>query len=1042
MKNVKRALALLLCLVMVLSYVPTYIYAAEGEPNVTMTVDKTEVNVGDTVIVTIKTNAMEVTSFACALKFDANLLTVAELNAPTLRYEMWDEDEEDYIQVPLEPTAFSTVDEANASGTVGAAWANATERSYSKRNTLIKITFTAKNSGTVILTLSEDSAGTNGCKNENVETKTVTIKGASEPECQHPTTKLVSNNDGTHNVVCANADCGEVITSNVPCAGNDDGNCTTAVSCECGYVITAAKPAHVDGDDKNHDCDYCDVKNIEGHTEATRTEPVTEADCENAATFRDITYCTECDETLHTGNPYPSGNPLGHSWGTTTYTWTDDGKTCTATHVCTKNAEHKETETVTATGAQTKDPTCTEKGTTTYTATFNAEWATTQTKDVQDIPATNHDWTVSYAWTQTVEGWDCTATRICDNDAAHKETVTVSASSTVTTVGTCETEEVVTYRVDFAESWADDQTKVVTGVKNPNNHVGGVSYVYENTTKTHHDKVTVCSGCSARIGKVTEPHDYTHDAANHKCVCDVRERFEIIMNANGGKFSDDAPVYAINSQYGDRFTAIPANPTREGYTFTGWNTKADGTGVSFDPTKYTFTENVTIYAQWEQNHVCAHDHYDITETTHQSICSCGTPIGAAQPHDYTSGAAAYTCICGAKFTGWDTITDDGGVDYTRYILDGNVLYGWNEVEDAWYYFHSTTGARVTGLNRVPYPTDTINGIKYEADADAKAYYEAKGKTFIDAAEAWFYFGDDGKFAFDSNGFVSRDNGQGKLVNGMLAWHPGLIRVADGEYAYFIGDEVNGGNIGANGDTYITKNNGIEDFKVGDVYNFTNAKLSGLNGIKDGKYYENSRLMKNNGLTEVTVDGETKYIYVKSTGYLATGEYYVTNVTNDFGTGIKKGDKVRFDENGFLVEVKNGIIDGKYYVGGHVAYNAGIVEIAEGQFIYVRSNGEVVMNCDYWVTNVGDSGLAAKKYTFDANGILQSPVFVEEACIVDGYYYVNGKIAYAAGLVAYNDGLIYVRSNGQVATGKYWVTNTNGLKPAGFYTFGDDGMMIE
>ena len=33
---------------------------------------------------------------------------------------------------------------------------------------------------------------------------------------------------------------------------------------------------------------------------------------------------------------------------------------------------------------------CETKGTTTYTATFTADWATKQTKDVQDIPATGH----------------------------------------------------------------------------------------------------------------------------------------------------------------------------------------------------------------------------------------------------------------------------------------------------------------------------------------------------------------------------------------------------------------------------------------------------------------------------------------------------------------------------------------------------------------------------------------------------------------------------------------------------------------------------
>jgi uncharacterized repeat protein (TIGR02543 family) len=39
--------------------------------------------------------------------------------------------------------------------------------------------------------------------------------------------------------------------------------------------------------------------------------------------------------------------------------------------------------------------------------------------------------------------------------------------------------------------------------------------------------------------------------------------------------------------------------TRTGYVFTGWNTHADGTGISFGTGDYfTLTENTILYAQW------------------------------------------------------------------------------------------------------------------------------------------------------------------------------------------------------------------------------------------------------------------------------------------------------------------------------------------------------------------------------------------------------------------------------------------------------------
>ena len=79
------------------------------------------------------------------------------------------------------------------------------------------------------------------------------------------------------------------------------------------------------------------------------------------------------------------------------------------------------------------------------------------------------------------------------------------------------------------------------------------------------------------------------------------------------------------------------------------------------------------------------------------------------------------------------------------------------------------------------------------------------------------------------------------------------------------------------------------------------------------------------------------------------------------------------------------------------------------------------------------------YEFDVDGWM-SEIYVETFTgIKDGYFYVEDKIAYNAGLKPYNGGYIYVRSNGQIATGKYWITNHNGLLPEGFYDFGENGV---
>ena len=135
---------------------------------------------------------------------------------------------------------------------------------------------------------------------------------------------------------------------------------------------------------------------------------------------------------------------INHDWNDAVYTWSDDGSTCTATRTCKNDSAHTETSKATVTDAQTKVPTCTEKGETTYTATFEADWAVTQTKVIVDIPATGH----SYGepeWSWSEDGKTCTVTFTCEKDETHKETPVVTVTSAVKTPATCTETGVTTY---------------------------------------------------------------------------------------------------------------------------------------------------------------------------------------------------------------------------------------------------------------------------------------------------------------------------------------------------------------------------------------------------------------------------------------------------------------------------------------------------------------------------------------------------------------------------------------------------------------------
>ncbi|SEL27861.1 hypothetical protein SAMN02910353_02277 [Ruminococcus sp. YRD2003] len=75
----------------------------------------------------------------------------------------------------------------------------------------------------------------------------------------------------------------------------------------------------------------------------------------------------------------------GHSYGTPTYSWTEENGVwkCTATRTCANNTSHVETETVDGIYAEVTPATVNTVGTGRWTATFTNEAFTAQTKDVE-----------------------------------------------------------------------------------------------------------------------------------------------------------------------------------------------------------------------------------------------------------------------------------------------------------------------------------------------------------------------------------------------------------------------------------------------------------------------------------------------------------------------------------------------------------------------------------------------------------------------------------------------------------------------------------
>lgn len=75
----------------------------------------------------------------------------------------------------------------------------------------------------------------------------------------------------------------------------------------------------------------------------------------------------------------------------------------------------------------------------------------------------------------------------------------------------------------------------------------------------------------------------------------------ITFNANGGSGTPPSTI----STYSGVNNTIPANSlTRTAFYFSGWNTRSDGTGTTYQTgATISFTSNTTLYAKWVRNYV-------------------------------------------------------------------------------------------------------------------------------------------------------------------------------------------------------------------------------------------------------------------------------------------------------------------------------------------------------------------------------------------------------------------------------------------------------
>ena len=96
------------------------------------------------------------------------------------------------------------------------------------------------------------------------------------------------------------------------------------------------------------------------------------------------------------------------------------------------------------------------------------------------------------------------------------------------------------------------------------------------------------------------------DGSDDYYMWQVASGIRVIFDKNGGDTEASPRIMSQEKVAGsaNHFDLPTTNPTRTGYLFNGWNTKADGAGAVFTA-ETDVTDNMTVYAQWKPDEAYA-----------------------------------------------------------------------------------------------------------------------------------------------------------------------------------------------------------------------------------------------------------------------------------------------------------------------------------------------------------------------------------------------------------------------------------------------------
>ena len=193
---------------------------------------------------------------------------------------------------------------------------------------------------------------------------------------------------------------------------------------------------------------------------------------------------------------------------------------------------------------------------------------------------------------------------------------------------------------------------------------------------------------------------FANDIRAYKCSPPI---YTVIYNGNtntSGYFpTDKSSPYVVGSTVTVLGNSGSPALAKSGFTFTGWNTAANGSGTSYSQgNTFVITANITLYARWTPL-------YTVTYNGNNNDDG-NVPIDSSSPYVSglnvtvlgNSGSSALT-RSGFAFAGWNTAANGSGISYSpqgSFVITANTtLYArWTPTYTVNYDGNTSTGGNV------------------------------------------------------------------------------------------------------------------------------------------------------------------------------------------------------------------------------------------------------------------------------------------------------------------------------------------------------------